>query len=141
MSMTSSRFLALTVIAMALCAFLGCGRGGSSKASMEFSSLPLDQQGRLDRQRARILSAAQSRYGTARFTKTKADIPVLQRLIDDRVFSPTQTFELQSLGIVFGDVLANELGLHWELVTDEYGTDPVLRYGTAKVQVAAMTMI
>jgi hypothetical protein len=66
---------------------------------------------------------------------------VLQRLIDDRAFDKTQTFELQSLGVVFGDVLATELRLHWELVTDEYGNDPVLRYGTAQIQVAALTMI
>ena len=58
---------------------------------------------------------------------------MLQRLIDDRVFDKSQTFELQSLGVVFGDVLASELGLHWELVTDEYGT--------AQVQVSALTMI
>jgi hypothetical protein len=56
------------------------------------------------------------------------DLPVLQRLIDDRAFSKTQTYELQSLGIAFGDVLASELRLQWVMVTDEYGTDPTLRF-------------
>jgi hypothetical protein len=120
---------------------LGCGRVQSPKSKMEFSKLTLEQEQRLQRQRAFILSAARSRYGTAIFTRTKTDLPVLQHLVDDHAFNSAQTFELQSLGVVFGDVLARELGLHWELVTDDYGTDPVLRYGTAQVQVAALTMI
>jgi hypothetical protein len=69
------------------------------------------------------------------------DLPVLQRLIDDRAFSKTQTYELQSLGIAFGDVLASELRLQWVMVTDEYGTDPTLRFKGTTVQVNALTMI
>jgi hypothetical protein len=108
---------------------------------MEFNNLDREHEQRLNKQRAVVLSAARSRYGTAGLARNKSDLAVLQRLIDDRVFGKTQTFELQALGVVFGDVLATELGLHWELVTDGYGTDPVLRYGTAQVQVAALTMI
>jgi hypothetical protein len=68
-------------------------------------------------------------------------LSVLQRLIDDKVFSKTQTYELQSLGITFGDVLASELPLRWVMVTDEYGTDPTLRFRATTVQINALTMI
>lgn len=108
---------------------------------MKFQKLSPADEERLTKQRALVLATARSRYGTAEFTRTRSDLPLIQRLIDDRVFNKTQTFELQALGVVFGDILATELGLHWELVTDEYGTDPVLRYGTAQIQVAALTMI
>jgi Domain of unknown function (DUF3806) len=37
-----------------------------------------------------------------------------------------ETWKLQSLGIVFGDALAQELGLIWVAVEDEYGRDPAL---------------
>ncbi len=141
MNVTIPQIITSAGLAILLCGLLGCGGGQPPNSKMEFSRLPPEQEQRLEKQRALVLSTARSRYGTAKFTQTKADIPVLQRLVDDRVFSRTQTFELQSLGVVFGDVLANELGLHWELVTDQYGTDPVLRYGTAQVQVAALTMI
>jgi hypothetical protein len=68
-------------------------------------------------------------------------LPVLQRLIDDKAFSKSQTYELQSLGIAFGDVLASELPLRWVMVTDEYGTDPTLRFKGTTVQINALTMI
>lgn len=66
---------------------------------------------------------------------------MLQRLIDDSVFTKTQEYELQSLGVTFGDVLASELPLKWEIMTDEYGTDPVLRYKDKPLNINALTMI
>jgi len=80
-------------------------------------------------------------YGTASLTRSKSDLPVLQRLIDAKVFTKSQTYELQCLGVVFGDVLINELPLRWAMVTDEYGTDPTLRFKKTTVQINALTMI
>lgn len=67
-----------------------------------FSELSHEDSARLDRQRAIIAAAAKQRYGTSTMKKTVADLPVLQRLIDDKVFSKSQTYELQSLGVAFG---------------------------------------
>jgi len=96
---------------------------------------------RLNQQRAVVLAAAKQRYGTAALTRTKADLPVLQRLIDDSAFKKSQTYQLQCLGIAFGDVLAGELHLHWTMVTDEYGTDPTLRFEHTTATINALTMI
>src|SRR5271170_7681746 len=74
-------------------------------------------------------------------TRTKSDLPVLQDLIDEKVFNKSQSYELQSLGVAFGDVLASELPLRWVMVTDEYGTDPTLRFKDTTVQINALTMI
>ena len=68
-------------------------------------------------------------------------MPVLQKLIDDRAFSKAQTYELQCLGVAFGDVLASELPLRWVMVTDEFGTDPTLRFKQTTLQVNALTII
>lgn len=96
---------------------------------------------RLDQQRAIVAAAAKQKYGTGGLTKTVADLPLLQRLIDDNAFSKTQTYELQSVGVVFGDVLASALPLRWAMVTDEYGTDPTLRYKDKPVNINVLTMI
>lgn len=56
-------------------------------------------------------------------------------------FKKDQTYELQSLGVVFGDVLVSELPLRWVMVTDEFGTDPTLRLKNTTLQVNALTMI
>jgi len=88
-----------------------------------------------------VSMTAKQKYGTGGLTKTAADLPVLQRLIDDNAFNKTQTYELQSLGVAFGDVLASELPLSWAMVTDEYGTDPTLRYKDRPVNINPLTMI
>lgn len=67
---------------------------------------------------------------------------MLQEILDKNILSKDQTWELQSLGVVFGDALINEIsGLKWWQVTDDYGTDPVLRYKETTLQIGALTMI
>jgi hypothetical protein len=105
-----------------------------------FTALSKADSARLEQQRA-VVVAAVKRYGVASLSRTKADSPVLQKVIDDRVFKKSQTYELQCLGVAFGDVLASELPLRWIMVTDEYGTDPTLRFKQTTVQVNALTMI
>lgn len=107
----------------------------------KFSELSREDSTRLEQQRGIVAAAAKQRYGTPILTRTISDLPILQRLIDDKAFSKRQTYELQSLGVTFGDVLTSELPLRWVMVTDEYGTDPTLRLKDTSVQINALTMI
>jgi len=116
-------------------------QNAAQPATPKFSELSQEDRTRLEEQRAIVAAAAKQRYGTSTLRKTMADLSILQRLIDDKVFSKSQTYELQSLGIAFGDVLASELPLRWVMVTDEYGTDPTLRFKGTTVQINALTMI
>jgi hypothetical protein len=68
-------------------------------------------------------------------------LSILQRLLDDKAFTKSQTYELQSLGVAFGDVLASEFSLRWVMITDEYGTDPTLRFKNTSINVNPVTMI
>lgn len=124
--------------------FLGAPFGQSNRedaAEPKFTELSREDSARLDQQRAIVAAAVKRRYGTIALTRTKRDLPVLQKLIDERVFNKSKTYELQSLGVAFGDVLANELPLRWVMVTDEYGTDPTLRFKETTLQINALTMI
>ena len=106
----------------------------------KFTELSPRNMVRLDRQRALISATVRERYGSS-LTQTTKDLPVLQRLVDDSVFNKSQTYELQCLGIAFGDVLASALPLRWVMVTDEFGTDPTLRYKNSSWNVNALTMV
>jgi hypothetical protein len=112
-----------------------------SSLTPKFNELSDSDRVRLDQQRAIVAAIAKQKYGTGSLTKTVADLPILQHLIDDSAFNKTQTYELQSLGVAFGDVLASELPLRWVMVTDEYGTDLTLRFKATTVQINALTMI
>jgi hypothetical protein len=111
-----------------------------ASAQPKFTELSDEDSTRLEQQRAVVLAAAKQRYGTA-LTRTKRDLPILQNLINDRVFKKSQTYELQSLGVAFGDVLASEFPLRWVMVTDEFGTDPTLRFKETTIQINALTVI
>ncbi len=52
-----------------------------------------------------------------------------------------ETWKLQALGIVLGDVLATVTGAHWVEAVDEAGTDPALRFGGPDDVAFPMTMI
>jgi hypothetical protein len=124
--------------------FLGVLFGQSNRKAApgpKFTELSREDSAQLEQQRAVVAAAAKQRYGTKALTRTKSDLPVLQRVIDDKVFKKSQTYELQCLGVAFGDVLASELPLRWVMVTDEYGTDPTLRFKKTTLQINTLTMI
>lgn len=105
-----------------------------------FKELSRDDEIRLEQQRA-VVAAAAKRDGAGKLTRSAADLPVLQKLIDDHVFQKSQAYELQCLGVAFGDVLASEFPVRWVMVTDEFGTDPTLRFKKTTLQINALTMI
>lgn len=72
---------------------------------------------------------------------TTADLRTLQRLVDSKAIAPTQTYELQSLGIALGRVMKNTTPLVWVAVEDEYGRDPALNVPGTSVLLFPMTMI
>jgi len=119
---------------------LGQNRPGA-RSEPKFSEHSRQDVERLDQQRAVILAELKQRYGTTALTRTNKDLPILQKVLDDNVFSKSQTYELQCLGVVFGDILTSELPLRWEMIQDEFGTDPTLRFKKTSVNVNALTMI
>jgi hypothetical protein len=57
------------------------------------------------------------------------------------VFKPSQTYELQSMGIVLGDAFVQELGMEWVIVQDTYGRDPAVRLPRTSIIIFPLTMI
>ena len=128
-------------MACSVLAFIALESGPRQQTAPKFSELSRDDIASLDKQRTLVAATAKQRYGVSGLLRTRADLPVLQRLIDDHAFNKTQTYELQSLGVALGEVMASELPLRWMMVTDEFGTDPTLRYKDTTIQVNALTMI
>jgi hypothetical protein len=85
---------------------------------------------------AYLADESRDKYRTA-----AGKLGLLRALIEAKVFRPDQTWELQSMGIVLGDALAQELGLRWVMVEDDYGRDPALAVPGKSVLVFPLTMI
>jgi hypothetical protein len=66
---------------------------------------------------------------------------LLDGILSNRWVHPEETVKLQSLGITFGDALAQKLGFEWVAVEDEYGRDPALRLPGTTLLLFPLTMI
>jgi len=65
----------------------------------------------------------------------------IRAILQAGVFKPNQTYELQCLGIVLGDVFVQELGMEWVMVEDQYGRDPAVRVPGTSIILYPLTMI
>jgi len=99
------------------------------------------EERRIDRQRAAVVEFARRRVGAEPGDGSLDDLRILQQIVDDRILRRDQTYELQALGVVLGDVMAKQLGLRWVVVDDQYGRTRALRYGTGDDVFFPITMI
>lgn len=73
---------------------------------------------------------------------SEASLGLIQRVIDDSLLDPTNTYGLQCLGAAFGRIFCkNNEGYDWWIVDDEYGRDPCVRYKETTIQLNVLTMI
>lgn len=107
-----------------------------------FAPLDAALRARLQEQRQFVERLVARHFPGERLTRSRADIALLQRVVDARVVPRTDGWGLQALGVAYGDALAAVVpGLAWVRVVDAYGTDPTLRLRGTSVQVNALTMI
>lgn len=69
---------------------------------------------------------------------------LLRALLERGVFQPTQTYELQCMGIVLGDALVQHWGvewLEWRAVEDDHGRDPCVQVPGTTIVLFPLTMI
>ena len=100
-----------------------------------------EDHSRIADQMADVLKIAREHFGDVAFTHTDSDLIILQRILDNRILDESRTYELQCLGIVFGEVLARKADLHWVTVADAYGRDPALRFRDTHLILFPLTMI
>lgn len=112
-----------------------------SDTGSKFTDLTHEDWETLKEQRGLVLRQLHRCYENVDLFRDERDLAVLQRLIDDAHFLPEQTYELQCLGIVFGDVFESRPEFEWKMVSDEYGRDPTLRYKQTSAQLNVLTMI
>jgi hypothetical protein len=95
---------------------------------------------RLEKQRAWVRdhydAGARHHYETV-----EGKLRLLDTVLRSNWIEAGETWKLQSLGITFGDALAQKMGLVWVSVEDAYGRDPALRDEGTSIVTFPMTMI
>jgi hypothetical protein len=96
----------------------------SDDSKQTITSLSEADQKRLRDQRAAIEKYLGNNKENLRKYKTAAGkLGTIRAILQGGVFKPDQTYELQCLGVVLGDVFVQELGMEWVIVEDEHGSD------------------
>lgn len=107
-----------------------------------FTALAPDDEARLAAQRAVV-----ERYlgndpqNLENYATPAGKLGLLRAILEARLFGPTHTYELQCMGVVFGDVFVQVLGWEWSMVTDEHGRDPCIQVPRSTVVLYPLTMI
>jgi hypothetical protein len=76
-----------------------------------------------------------------KFNMLEEKLRLLQVILDEGWISSNETAKLQSLGIVFGDAIAEKMELLWVMVEDEYGRDPALMVPKTTILAFPLTAI
>lgn len=133
---------AAQLLALWLLSF-GCANGVWAQASeIERRIDPLsaiDRQFMAD-QRARVESLA-NRMGRTLTGRADRDIDTLQKILDQGWVATDDTLTLQAMGVVFGDLLADELSMDWVVYRDRAGRSRALHYPNTDTYLFPVTMI
>jgi len=135
--MTYRKILGLTVALWALWA----APGALAQDNVRIGELTNTDLQYMADQRASLDDLATRNFGHPFNGNRDNDLTLLQNLLDKHLVRPDQTRELQAMGVIMGDLLAANLGLHWVIYEDRVGRSRALRYKQSDDYLFPMTMI
>jgi len=94
----------------------------------------------MDDQRQRVEQLA-NRLGRGLTADVDRDLDTLQRILDDSMVRADDSLTLQAMGLVFGDLLGQQLDMDWVVYRDRKGRSRALRYREMDIFLFPVTMI
>lgn len=139
--MTPNSTIALTtttLLIMGLLTFFGCSKQLTpQKVSMPSAA---DME-RLAKQRVVIEWFLADDASRTKFTTAAGKLGTLRALLDQKRFAPTQTYELQCMGVVLGDAFVSRVGHGVGHGRGRARYDPALRMPGTSIIIYPLTMI
>ncbi len=125
---------------------LGKAQDTAPAAPMVFRAMTADELADLDRERLLVQQVAERELGVhlplLGGLANRDSLAQLQPLVSQHLVHADNLLLAQGLGVVLGDALGTVVsGMRWCMVTDDFGTDPVVRFRTHAIQVAARDMV
>ncbi|MDG1800009.1 MAG: DUF3806 domain-containing protein [Luminiphilus sp.] len=123
-----------------LMAVLTAPNAMSSEFEVQIQSLTAVDRQYMTEQRKTVEGLA-NRLGRRVSGIATRDLDTLQKIIDRRWVDAEDVQTQQALGIVFGDLLAEELDFDWVIYRDKKGRSRALRYREEDIYVFPITLI
>lgn len=107
---------------------------------MKIEALTSDDQVWVAEKRAFVFShfADEDRGG---LLDARGKLSAINAVLQSGIYNSTDTAELQALGVVFGDVLAEVADLAWVTHSDQHGSEPALVVEGTDITVFPLTII
>ena len=112
-----------------------------SESNQKITALTGDDEKQLQDQRAVIEKFLPDDGSRQNYKKAAGKLGIIRAILDRKLIKPTQTYELQCLGIVLGDAFVQDLKMEWVMVEDEHGRDPAVRLPKTSIILFPLTMI
>ena len=103
-------------------------------------ALEADQLANSERQRKLVDEIARRQLGD-QLDRTKGDLEIIQRILDEKRLGENPPDTVQALGVVLGDVLVAQAGYRWIRFEDELGRSRALRSRDGKTVAFPVTAI
>ncbi len=81
------------------------------------------------------------RSADQRYEPPEGKLGLVDAILARGWIEPNETWQLQALGVGFGDALAQKLMLQWVTMEDEYGCNPALHWPGTSIYAHPLTMI
>ncbi len=107
----------------------------------EISALGMGDRNYLRVQRERVNDLAARYLGRSLSGVKSRDLDTLQELLDRDIVTAGQTLELQAMGVVMGNLMADEHRLRWVVYQDDRGRSRALQLDERPVFVFPITII
>ncbi|WP_240554791.1 DUF3806 domain-containing protein [Oceanicoccus sagamiensis] len=81
----------------------------------------------MEAQRQSIDDLARRHFGRQLNGQKDNDIALMQRLLDENIVTSRDVRQLQSMGLILGQILKSQKGLSWIIYIDKYGRSKALQ--------------
>lgn len=82
----------------------------------------------MNKQRTDIKNLIARHLGIVALRRNKSDLHTIQQIYDRRLLKKSDLKDWQSVGVVFGDIVAKDFGLHWVSYQDKQGVSRALQW-------------
>ena len=132
----AQRLLFTCLLLVTLPAFAQFARDESGIQPLDTSEQALNK-----RQQEEIQHIVKQNFGPIELKGDKTELRLLQKILDKGLIDKEDTFDLQALGVVLGNIIAKNLYLEWVSFEDQYGKSRALRYQQSEDVLFPITMI
>ena len=113
----------------------------TTQSDQKISALTDADQQRLRDQREVVESYLADDSSRQKYQTIAGKLGTIRAILQESSLKPSQTYELQCLGVVLGDAYVQDMKMEWIIVEEPHRRDPAIRFPGTSIVLFPLTMI